>query len=268
MRKLSRFLLGLILLATLPAVSAHELFDELQKLPELQNSRVIDTQHSVHVEKIYPLGSIRRISGRLRYTGQVLLSGEKFNLTMRLARTHEADEGFAAVREHLQNQGAQMLFWCAARDCGASNLWANSIFNNARLYGPDERQSYAVFKDAHSSGLIVMYAITRGNGRPMLHVEQILAEQMPADLRPTADTLLRQLQEGGKLKLGFLPAQPESSWVDLLAGALKRGSASRVVIGGENAALWYEQLVTHGVKGNRLELDASQESALYLQLIQ
>ena len=26
--------------------------------------------------------------------------------------------------------GAELLFWCQARDCGESSLWANQVFGN------------------------------------------------------------------------------------------------------------------------------------------
>ncbi|MDP0995252.1 DUF4892 domain-containing protein, partial [Klebsiella pneumoniae] len=33
----------------------------------------------------------------------------------------------------LAEADAQLLFWCQARDCGESSLWANEVFGNAKL---------------------------------------------------------------------------------------------------------------------------------------
>ena len=37
-------------------------------------------------------------------------------------------------------------FACEGRACGSSSYWANKIFNNAVLYGPEQFQNYAVFR--------------------------------------------------------------------------------------------------------------------------
>lgn len=268
MTKLNSALLGIGMFFVVHAVPAQTLFESLQTLTPLQNARIINSSQQEAVEKIYPLGSVRRISGRLRYTGEVLLHGQQSVLTVQLASTHEAGDAFAAARNYLQQHDAQMLFWCEGKDCGPSNLWANAVFDTARLYGPDEQQSYAAFIQPKDGSLITVYAITRGNGRSLLHFEQLAADSMPSNLRPTPATLLRQLREGEKLMLTHLPAQPEPEWLTLLARTLNQSTTFRVVIGGENAALWYEELVAAGVKASRIELDAVENTKLYLQLIQ
>lgn len=268
MTKLVSVLLGMGMLLVAHALPAQTLFESLQTLPPLQNVRVINASQQEAVEKIYPLGSVRRISGRLRYTGEVLLHGQQSVLTVQLAPTHTAGDAFMAARDYLEQHDAQMLFWCEGKDCGPSNLWANAVFDTARLYGPDEQQSYAVFIRPEESTLIVMYAITRGNGRSLLHFEQLVADSMPSDLHPTPATLLRQLREGKKLLLTHAPTQPEAQWLALLVRTLNQNTAFRVVVGGENAALWYEELVAAGVRANRIELDSVGDGQLYLQLIQ
>jgi len=268
MIKLNSLLVAIGMLLIAHAVPAQTLFESLQELAPLQNSRVIDSVELDVAEKIYPLGSVRRISGRLRYTAEVLLRGKQSVLTLQLASTHTAGEGFVAARDYLQQRDAQMLFWCEGKDCGPSNIWANDVFSNARLYGPDVQQSYAAFIQPTDGALVTVYAITRGNGRSMLHFEQFIAEPMPSNLRPTPATLLRQLREGEKLKLTNFPAQPESEWLALLVRTLNQSMAFRVVIGGENASIWYEQLVDAGVKASRLELDTTDGAKFYLQLIQ
>ena len=45
--------------------------------------------------------------------------------------------------DQLEGAGAQW-FSCVARDC-ESNIWANKIFNESRLYGKDREQFYSVY---------------------------------------------------------------------------------------------------------------------------
>ena len=67
-------------------------------------------------------------------------------ITYQLPLEHSADEAFTAAREALQQQGAQLLFWCQARDCGESSLWANEVFGNSKLFGADDGQSYLLLR--------------------------------------------------------------------------------------------------------------------------
>ncbi|WP_205340437.1 DUF4892 domain-containing protein [Denitrificimonas caeni] len=247
-----------VLLTTLGSVACADDFSALLGLESLHDAKVVTQEHHDSLEKIYPQGSVRRISGKMRYSGEVLVRGSVDVLTVQLASTHDALDAFSATRKLLQSQHAEMLYWCAARECGPSNLWANQVFANARLYGPDDRQAYALFRlggDAQSS-LMAVYAITRGNGRGFLHVEQFQAEQLPSDLLPTATTLERQLRTDDQLFLPRLTGLPDSVWTQRLVRALNQNSTMRVSMAGEQAQAWRDAMVDKGVRASRIELEA------------
>lgn len=235
------------------ALAAAPVLDAVKHLPALVDARQLERLEQQAVEKIYPLGSVRRISGQLRFSSELTLRGERQQETWQLSPVHAADAAFTQTRELLQQQGARLLYWCEGRDCGPSNLWANSVFGNARLYGPDERQNYAVLGDSSQQQLFALYAVTRGNGRGMLHVEQFAADNLPDDLYPAAATLLLQLRTDGRLELadsqGVAGLEPEQ-----LARALNRDGSLRVLLEGELAASWREQLTGAGVRAARMEL--------------
>jgi|LSQX01.1.fsa_nt_gb hypothetical protein len=247
-----------VLLSTLGSLTYAEDFSELLSLEPLRDAKIITQEQHSNLEKIYPQGSVRRISGKTRYSGEVLVRGSMERLTVQLASTHEALDAFAASRELLQGQHADLLYWCVARECGPSSLWANQVFDNARLYGPDDRQAYALFRlaDETQSALIAVYAITRGNGRGFLHIENFQAEQLPTDLRPTATTLERQLSTDDQLFLPRLTDLPDAVWTRLLVGALNQNSTMRVSLAGEHAQAWRDALVNQGVRATRIELEA------------
>ncbi len=258
MTKLASALLGIGMLFVAHALPAQTLFESLQRLPPLQNARVINASQQEAVEKIYPLGSVRRISGRLRYTGEVLLHGQQSVLTVQLAPTHTAGDAFMAARDYLEQHDAQMLFWCEGKDCGPSSLWANAVFDTARLYGPDDRQAYALFRlgGDEQATLVALYAITRGNGRGFLHAEYFQSEQLPADLLPTAPTLERQLSSDERLHLPHLTDLPDPVWTKILVRALNRNSTMRISMAGEHAQEWYDAMVEQGLRASRVELEA------------
>ncbi len=238
-------------------------FEELLDLESLRGAKVITEQQQASLEKIYPQGSVRRISGKTRYSSEVLVRGSVDVLTVQLAPTHEALDAFDASRELLQNQHAEMLYWCAARECGPSNLWANHVFNNARLYGPDDRQAYALFRLAENGqeNLMALYAITRGNGRGFLHAEYFQAEQLPESLLPTPTTLERQLRVDNRLSLARLTGEPDPVWVKLLVRALSQNSTMRISMAGEHASAWRDAMVEQGLRASRIELEAEYKQA-------
>lgn len=256
-------LCGLVLCLSQPAAAAEPLFESARTLAALQGARTLDEGERFQVEHIYPLGSVRRISGRLRYAKEVLVHGDLSKVTLQLAATQTAADAFAQVRAHWQAEHAQLLYWCEGRDCGPSNLWANAVFDYARLYGPDDQQAYSIYRTADQ--LLALYAITRGNGRSMVHIEQFVAQDLADDLRPSSATLLRQLSADERLTLAYLPAEPEAAWLQILTGMLKRDSTLRVAMGGAHAPVWYEALLETGVKRGRLELNTDGSEALYMQ---
>lgn len=252
-----------MLLLLCSSTASAESFTEFLQLESWRDAKVVDQQQQAELEKIYPQGSVRRISGKLRYSGEILVRGSLELMTVQLASTHDALDAFNAARTLLQGEQADMLYWCAARECGPSNLWANEVFNNARLYGPDDRQAYAVLRLANveQPTLVALYAITRGNGRGFVHVEYFRAEQVLNDLLPTPTTLERQLRIDNQLVLPRLTGEPDRAWTQLLVRALNQNSTMRVSMAGKHAALWRDAMLTQGLRATRIELESEYTQA-------
>jgi hypothetical protein len=122
------------------------------------------------------------------------------SITYELPAEHSASEAFTATREALQQAGRELLFWCQARDCGESSLWANEVFGNAKLVVPTATGVSAAASGAPKDNtLVALYSITRGNRRAYLHVEQFDASAPLGELLPTSATLLRELKSTGEL---------------------------------------------------------------------
>ena len=265
--------LGLTLLLTGFSAIAHAAdvpgSQDLPNLPRLEDAEIVDYRPAVELERIYPLGSIRKISGQLRFDGQVSGRGDVTAITYQLPVEHSADEAFTAAREALQQQGAQLLFWCQARDCGESSLWANEVFGNAKLYGADNGQSYLLLRLAAPADntLVALYGITRGNRRAFLHVEQFQSSTPLGDLLPTSATLLRELKSTGELELPMLTAEPQEPWITLLSRGLNLDSTLRVTLSGDQREAWRQALVAKGVRAARLEAGDRKNPGLTLELI-
>ena len=237
-------------------------------LPAPLDAKVVDERPAVDQERIYPLGSLRKIGNRLRVENKVESRGQVSSVTYELPPERTAREAFTSAREALQKEGGYPLFWCQGRDCGEASLWANEVFKNARLNGGDEQQAFILVRRNadHGNSLVSLYSVTRGNKRAYLHVEEFVASTPLGILLPTAATVLLELRDTGKLDYPDL-AEPQEDWVTLLGRSLNLDSTLRASLSGPQAEAWREQLVRAGVRGARLEVGSAPTEGLHLELI-
>ncbi|KAF1010925.1 MAG: hypothetical protein GAK32_01168 [Pseudomonas fluorescens] len=242
---------------------------DLPAVARQADAEIVDYRVGEERERIYPMGAIRKISGQLRYEGQATARGKVTAITYELPAEHTSSAAFTATREALQAQGAQLLFWCQARDCGESSLWANEVLGNAKLVGADGQQAFLLLRLAapQDNSLVALYGITRGNRRAYLHVEQMDAGTPLGDLLPTSATLLRELKSTGELDFPRLSGSPDDTWLTLISRGLNLDATLRVSLTGANAEAWREGLVGKGVRAARLELGSAETKGLHLHLI-
>ncbi|WP_347904865.1 DUF4892 domain-containing protein [Pseudomonas purpurea] len=242
---------------------------DLPQVPRMADAQIVDYRPAAPLERIYPMGSIRKISGQLRFDGQVSARGQATSVTYELPPEHSSTEAFTAAREALQKQGAELLFWCQARDCGESSLWANEVFGNAKLYGSDNEQAYLLLRLAapQDNSLVALYSITRGNRRAYLHVEQFDANAPLGELLPTSATLLRQLKDTGTLDFARLGGEPQAAWLTLLSRGLNLDTTLRVSLSGATAEAWRQALVGQGVRAARMETGTVDTPGLHIELL-
>ncbi|MBV4454683.1 MULTISPECIES: DUF4892 domain-containing protein [Pseudomonas] len=261
-------ILGLSLLSPLVFAADVPGSQDLPAVARQVDSQIVDYRPAEEKERIYPMGAIRKISGQLRYEGQATARGQATAITYELPAEHSASAAFTATREALQEKGAQLLFWCKARDCGESSLWANEIFGNAKLVGADNQQEYLLLRLAETDSLVALYSITRGNRRAYLHVEQLDASAPLGDLLPTSATLLRELKSTGELDFPALGREPDDTWLTLISRGLNLDTTLRVSLTGANAEAWRQALIDKGVRAARLETgNGGDTQGLHLDLI-
>jgi hypothetical protein len=241
---------------------------DLEVITRFPGSEIVVFKEAAEQEVIYPQGAIRRISGRLRYEREVAAQGALTAVTYELPSTHTANEVFTQAREALQAQNAKLLYWCQGRECGASSLWANAVFNQSILYGSDDQQAYVLARlaEPNADSLVALYSITRGNRRAYLHAELLESNTALEAVLPTPATLLRQLRSSGALQLSELQA-PDEEWLPLLARSLNQDSTLRVSLGGAEAEAWREALVEQRVRAARLELGDTASEGLRIEVL-
>lgn len=177
-----RFQFALIMLATL-LLSARLTFadSELEKFPL---ATIVEEEKKVMPEYRFVTGKLSSIGALVRTEQESIVSGKLVKGTYEIPRVHKTQEVMEHYQAQLQGLKASTLFFCEGRDCGRSNDWANEIFNERILYGPDRYQYYlaATFQKASKHYAVAVYTIRRGNQRVYAHVEQLeLDEPFGAD---------------------------------------------------------------------------------------
>lgn len=268
MSRLLRTLITGSLLGFASLAAAADLPDshDLEVLPRFPRSEIVDFNQAASQERIYPQGSISRISGRLRMEGEVRAIGDLTAVTYRLPDEDSSQSAFAAARKDLLKAESTPLFWCESRDCGSSNLLANSVFSNSKLFGPDDQQAYLLVRLAapHENSLLAVYTITRGNRRAYLHAEQLDSATALGELLPSPATLMRLLKANGELTLSHVPQEPGGAWLDLLVRTLRLDTGVRVELAGQHASDWRTALTAQGVRDARLEQGKDDGDGLHL----
>ena len=153
----------------------------LQKFPLAE---IVGQEDRELSEYRFVTGKLSSIGALVRTEKAVMIAGTLNKRTYEIPRVHKTKEIIEHYQVQLQKLKANRLFYCEGRNCGRSNDWANEIFKERILYGPDRYQYYlaATFNHEGRHYAVVVYTIRRGNQRVYAHVEQVeLDEPVSAD---------------------------------------------------------------------------------------
>jgi len=182
-----------------PAVSPDLAGDHrlLERFPE---SRVIDFNFERDVNYQLVLGNLRRIAGKVEPERAQRLRGQLTRITYEVPQGYNGDDVYQYFLEQARARDYRELFSCNGRACGNSNHWANEVFGDRSLYGPERNQYYlalALGSSAQPEGYAAIYIITRANRRIFAHVE--ILDSSADGTQPTGDPLVDELREFGSV---------------------------------------------------------------------
>lgn len=147
------------------------------------------------------LSSLQRTRGLVSSEISERLRGDVTKIVYEVSEEFNGQDVYDFFREQLQERNYEELFNCAGRECGSSNYWANDIFGNRILYGPERNQYYLAMRTdptVESSARIALYVITRGNRRLYAYIE--IVEVGGAETRidiASPNNLIETLRERG-----------------------------------------------------------------------
>lgn len=150
------------------------------------------------------LGTLQRNREEVVPENSLRLRGDVTKLTYQVSQQFSGEDVYEFFRQQMQEKNYEELFSCTGRACGSSNYWANDIFRNRILYGPERNQYFVAMQttdSATSPAHISLYIITRANRRIYAYLE-IVEENVSREVVAIASPeLLESLNEQGSVVL-------------------------------------------------------------------
>ena len=150
------------------------------------------------------LGTLQRNREEVVPEDSERLRGDVTKLTYQVSQQFNGEDVHDFFMEQIAERGYQILYSCAGRACGSSNYWANDIFRNRILYGPERNQYFLALRveraDA-SPAHISLYIITRANRRIYAYLEIVEENVSSGVVSMASPELLETLNERGVVSL-------------------------------------------------------------------
>lgn len=168
----------------------------LQRFPE---SRIISYSQASNVNYRLVTGNLRRTAGQVVPSSDQRLIGNLTRITYEVSRAFTGADVYDFYVRQLQDKGVEVLFTCSGRGCGNSNYWANDVFEDRILYGPERDQFYIAaraMKSPASQSYASLYINTRTNGSLYVRLDVLDvgsgADASSIEAAPSALEVLRQ----------------------------------------------------------------------------
>jgi hypothetical protein len=175
----SRLLLLVILLAGFPLVSTAQSevvvgFSDHSLISGFAESEIIERELQRDINYRIVLGALERVRGEVIPEDSERLRGDVTKITYEVSQEFTGGDVYTFYKEQLTAKNYEVLYSCEGRECGSSNYWANDVFRNRILYGPERNQHFIAFRvnpALEESPYFSVYIITRVNRKIYVHIE-------------------------------------------------------------------------------------------------
>lgn len=194
------------------------------------------------------LDRMQRVNGRVSAGREERINGTLTRISYRIPDGYSGADVFAHYSAQMLAAGPE-LYRCQGRGCGSSVFWANDVFENRILYGPEAEQYYLVTTvgsaEQRVSAYVALYVITRGNRSVYAHLDIIELRDLVSEVPATSpEALALQLRQEGSVILRGIQFDGRDELLDegglmVLLNTLRNAPLLRVYIvahlGGEGA---------------------------------
>lgn len=195
--------LSAVILLSVPSAAAQVQAGDHPALLRFPEAAVLERVSQTDVLYQLVLGNLRRVAGQVVPERVERLRGSLTRITYEIPGGFNGEDVIEFYVAQAQESGYQELFRCEGRACGNSAHWANNIFGNRALYGPERNQYYLALRttaEQQIASYAAVYVITRTNRRLYAHVE--ILDLPPTD--PGAGSLVDRLLKEGSVQLDGL----------------------------------------------------------------
>ena len=175
-----RLLLLVILVLGFPVVSAAQSgelvvsFSDHSLVAGFADSEIIERELNRDSNYRIILGALERVRGEVIPEDFKRLKGDVTKITYEVSQEFTGEDVYEFYQQQLTAKNYELLYSCGGRECGSSNYWANDIFRNRILYGPERNQYFTAFRASsalESDPYFSLYIITRVNRRIYAYLE-------------------------------------------------------------------------------------------------
>ncbi|MDA0688606.1 MAG: DUF4892 domain-containing protein [Proteobacteria bacterium] len=188
------------LLASLLLPSAHGQGADHPLIDRFPDSQISDLEFEPDSNYRLILGSLARTRGVVVPGESERLRGDVTKIIYEISEEFNGEDVYDFFQEQIRDKGYDVLYSCAGRDCGSSVYWANDIFQNRVLYGPERNQYYIAMRTPASMGdpaHMVLYIITRGNRQLLAYLEVIQEAGTAPPVELLSTQILDEVSEQG-----------------------------------------------------------------------
>lgn len=189
-------------------------------IAKFPDSELIAVTFSEDINYRLVLGSLQRSRGDVFPEESERLRGNVTRITYEVSQEFTGEDVYQYFSEQIASRGYTELFTCQGRACGSSNYWANDIFGNRILYGPERNQFYLASRVNSGEEIepsISLYIITRGNRKIYAYLEILESGgEPPVALLNDPSNLLAEFRTEGMLILSGMGLDLEYDDADQL----------------------------------------------------
>jgi len=249
----------------------------------IDGGRVVYSEKKTRQSYRLALSSYKKTNNRWHAEKEYRLAGQLSRQTVEFAKNYSAQEIFNLYLGQLKSATSsailQEAFYCEARSCGSSNVWANNHFNVRQLYGLDQYQHYGVYiwqQDASApQQYITLYSVRRGNGRVFAQLEVFIPNEPLINKPLNTQSMFKQLTDIGYVVLatGIANQKPvlDSNYINTIKTVLENEQKRFAIVGHAYSANTqaqrqtqadtiaqeiYQQLINAGVAKEKLSVYA------------
>jgi outer membrane protein OmpA-like peptidoglycan-associated protein len=200
----SRLLPLVILLVGFPLVSAAQSedvvfdFTDHSLIAGFADSEIIERDLQRDINYRIVLGALERVRGEVIPENSERLRGDVTKITYDVSQEFTGEDVYGFYQEQLTAKSYELLYSCGGRECGSSNYWANDIFRNRILYGPERNQHFMAFRAnpaLEESPYFSVYIITRVNRKIYAYIVEPAGTQEPEQIAVTVEIAELQIPE-------------------------------------------------------------------------